>query len=373
MHHFIFPTRDSWISSGSNKVTGVTETDQNFGQDQILEVKKFFYDKSFDFQTRTLIDFTGTEFTEMSKSIADGSITSPKFYLRLYEAEGNQELSTEYKLATFPVSESWSEGIGKFGDSPKVTDGVSWDNRDNATGGTANAWSTAGGSVVTGSGNEHSQSFSFESPDVNMDVTDIVNNWLDGTNNNYGFLLRFSGSQETDSSTFGQLKFFSSQTHTIYAPRLEVRWDDHKPCTGSNTGSLNQLTMSGDVDNYLYMRNLRDSYKESEKVKFRVGAHKQYIQKTFSTSVQTVTGSFIPEDSGSYSIIDMATGETVVPFEDINDTSYTKLSCDSTSNYFIQWLNGFYPNRTYKILFKLKYDDGQEQIFDNDFEFKVRR
>ena len=368
MHHFIFPTKDSWISSGSNKVTGVTESDQNFGQDPIVEIKKFFYNSSFDFQTLALIDFTGTDFSTLSSSISDGSITSPKFYLRLYEAEGNQELSTEYSLAAFPLSQSWDEGIGKFGDSPKVTDGVSWDNTDNKTGASTNTWNQSGTSYISASGNLASQSFSYESPDVNMDVTDIVNKWLDGTNNNYGFLLRFSGSQETDSETFGQLKFFSSNTHTIYSPKLEVKWDDHKPVTGSNTGSLIQLTVDGGTDNYLYMKNLQDSYKETDKVKFRVGARKQFIQKTFSTSVQTVSGSFIPEDSGSYSIVDMATGETVIPFSD-----YTKLSCDSTSNYFIQWLNGFYPNRTYKILFKLKYDDNQEKIFDNDFEFTVRR
>ena len=42
MHHFYFPTKTSWISSGSNKITGTPETDQNFGQDEILEVKSFF-------------------------------------------------------------------------------------------------------------------------------------------------------------------------------------------------------------------------------------------------------------------------------------------------------------------------------------------
>jgi hypothetical protein len=41
--------------------------------------------------------------------------------------------------------------------------------------------------------------------------------------------------------------------------------------------------------------------------------------------------------------------------------------------YFNQFLDGFYPDRAYKILLKLKYDDGQEQIFDDDFEFVVRR
>ena len=121
------------------------------------------------------------------------------------------------------------------------------------------------------------------------------------------------------------------------------------------------------------MQGLRESYKVGERVKFRVGARKRYIQKTFSNSVQTVTGSFIPENSGSYAIKDVASDEFIVPFEDNQDVSYTKLSCDSDSNYFIQFLDGFYPDRVYKILLKLKTDDGQEQVFDDDFEFIVKR
>ena len=187
----------------------------------------------------------------MSQSIHKGDITSPTFYLRLYEAEGNKELSLSYNLSAFPISESWTEGRGKFGDSPKVTDGVSWDNASNPDGGSATTWTDVGVTYISSSGNLASQSFSSESPDMEMNVTDIVNNWLDGTNNNYGFLLRFSGSQETNSTTYGHLKFFSRNTNTIYAPKLEVRWDDHKPCTGSNTGSLTELTMSGLADNYL--------------------------------------------------------------------------------------------------------------------------
>ena len=41
--------------------------------------------------------------------------------------------------------------------------------------------------------------------------------------------------------------------------------------------------------------------------------------------------------------------------------------------YFIQDMNTFQPNRVYKIIYKLKYNDGQEQIFDDNFEFKVVR
>ena len=379
MHHFIFPTQDTWISSGSSTITGESFKDQNFGRDQILEVKKDFFNNSFNFNTRALVNFSGTEFTELSKSIADGTIPSPqtgsvvgsKFYLRLYEAEGNAELTEEYKLAIQPISESWTEGTGKFGDNPKNTNGCSFNNRKNPIGGNSLTWSNAGTSVLSVSQSE--QTFTNQSPDTEVEVTNMVNMWLEGQYSNYGMLVRFSGSQETDSETFGHLKFFSRNTHTIFSPKLEVRWDDHLPCTGSNTGSMTELTMSGLADNFLYRKGLRESYKVGERVKFRVGARKRYIQKTFSTSVQTVTGSFITEGSGSYAIKDVATDEFIVPFEDSSSVSFTKLSCDSDSNYFIQYLDGFYPDRVYKIQLKLKYDDGQEQVFDDDFEFIVKR
>ena len=365
MHHFIFPSQDTWISSGSNNITGETFTDQNFGRDQILEVKKEFFNNSFDYPTRALIQFNGTDFTDMSQSIVDGTIVNPTFFLRLYEAEGNAEMTEEYTLAIQPISQSWTEGTGKFGDNPKNTNGCSWKNRSNPIGGTEVAWSSSG--VTTYDVSSSTQTFSNQSPDVDVEVTNMVNMWLQGQTDNHGMLIRFSGSQETDLTTFGHLKFFSRNTHTIYQPKLEVRWDDHSPCTGSNTGSLNELTMSGLADNFLYMRGLREEYKEGERIKFRVGARKRYIQKTFSNSVQTVTGSFIPESSGSYAIKDVATDEYIVPF------GYTSMSCDSEGPYFNQWLDGFYPDRVYKILLKLNYDDGQEQVFDDDFEFIVKR
>ena len=40
MHYFTFSSQDTFISSGSNRITGISEKDRNFGQDQILEVKK---------------------------------------------------------------------------------------------------------------------------------------------------------------------------------------------------------------------------------------------------------------------------------------------------------------------------------------------
>ena len=413
MHHFILPTQDSWISSGS------LVKDKNFGGDKILELKKVFQNSSFEYQTQALVNFAGTDFTNLSQSVSSGDVPpNAEYFLRLFEAEGTSELSEEYMLAAYPLFKSWVEGNGKSEDNPKTTNGVSWENRNDILNGSQISWSYTDGAKelalagdldrngitfeefhvafgtstqafgsVTGSdflgGNDSddkggvwinragyiaSQSFSSEPADVEMNVTDMVNKWFSGEAENFGMILKFSGSQETNSTTYGHLKFFARESQTIFQPKLEVRWDDHLPCTGSNTGSLTELTMTGLDDNYLYMRNLRNSYKENDKIKFRVGARKRYLTKSVSTSVQSITDSYIAEGSGSYAIKDIATDEFIVPFSE-----YTLIGCDTLGPYFNQWLNGFYSNREYKILLKLKTNDGLEQIFDDDFKFIVNR
>ena len=412
MHYFIFPSADAWITSGSSQIDGTSFKDQNFGQDQILELKKHFQNNSFQFQTRILLNFAGTGFNTMKGLVDDGTIPSDATYrLKLFEAQGNSDLSAEYTLAGFPLHQAWDEGTGKFNDDPKTTDGCSWRFRRNPEGAAPVSWSVGVNTIdldddgvefieyhasfgeasptfgnVTGSdfidadGDENggvwirdaayktSQTFNLESPDINMDITNMTNRWLDSTIPNYGIILKFTGSQETDETTFGKLKFFSKNTHTIYAPRIEGQWDGHIPCTGDNTGSLPELDVTGNTDNHIYTIGLQEKYRETDVPKFRIGARKQFIQKSFTTSYNQVSSSFIPEGSGSYALVDVATGEKVIDFSD-----NSKLSCDSKSNYFIEYMNGLYPDRTYKILIKVKYNDGQERIYDNDFEFKLVR
>jgi len=363
MHKYFFTTKDTFINSGSDQITGEDFKDKNVGQDEILELKKVFFDRTFSHPTRVLVQFDTNEIeTYISSSVLPSDY---KLNLRLYETEGTSGLTEEYTVAAYPLSQEWDEGVGKESDVPKTTDGCSWLYRKNRDGASEIEWTDAGGTYIDS--DEATQSFSSESPDINMDITDISKKWFSGTNENHGLLIRLSGSRETSSGSFEDIKFFSRQTNTIYSPKIELKWDDHLPATGSNTGSLTQLDISGNSENFLYPLHFREAYKENETVKFRFGARKRYIQKSFTTSVQTVSGSFIPHGSGFYSIIDMATNESVVPF-----SAFTTMSCDNTSNYFKQDLNAFEPNRAYKILIKVNHNDGQEIIYDNDFEFILR-
>lgn len=71
MHYRIFSTADTYINSGSNLITGETFKDQNFGRDEILELKKVYVNNDFGYQTRVLINFQGPDFSEISQSIVN--------------------------------------------------------------------------------------------------------------------------------------------------------------------------------------------------------------------------------------------------------------------------------------------------------------
>jgi hypothetical protein len=341
MHYFIYAQKDSYITEDSpGHIISYKNSTASYNVSRML---------------------TQFDYSDISASIVDGTITSPKFYLRYYEVEGQSELDKTYSLSSNPISQSWEEGVGKHFDNPKTKNDVTWESGSlvwtKTASGTSGSRTTGGGTWTTGSNS--SQSFANQSGDVEMDVTDIVNNHL-GSLPNYGFITKFSGSYEDDGTPLN-LKFFSRNTHTIYAPKLEVRWND----ISFSTGSLTSLTMSGEVNNHIFIKGLQPTYRESEKVRFRMGCRKKYVQKTFTDSVHS-SSFYIPSGSGLYSIIDAATDTLKVPF-----SAYTSMSCDSNSMYFDQWLNTFEPGRYYKVLFKLKYDDGQEVIIDNDEEFKV--
>jgi len=372
MHYFEFPTQDTTLYEMSHSM--------NAGQDEILEVRKDMNaDGSATNVSRALIKF---DLTYVSKSISSGLITSgsqTKFYLNLYDANSS-DLNVSQTLYGYPVSQSWENGSGKFSYFPMVEDGASWKWKDNSIEKTQwNEISASGGTWYSGSGYEASQSFTHEPADLRMDVTDIVWKWLHGTVPNEGFMLKRSGSigntdsnvEEGNTTRYGHFSFFSRETHTIYPPKLEVLWDDSK----WTTGSLSALSSDNLEDMVLYMRGFRSKYKEKSKVKFRVVGRERFPERTYS-STQYSTGyntvKYLPSGSTYYQIKDAYTEDVLVPFG-----SGSKVSCDSTGNYFNFWMDGLQSERFYRINYKVVSGSGTAdetvQYFDENHSFKVVR
>ena len=376
MHYFVFPEIDSTIYQATGSL--------NAGLDEILEVRKTMSTSGGNVKvSRILIKF---DLEDIERSINNGTISSDrKFYLNMYDA-GSENLNTSQSLFAYPIRQSWVEGQRKHADNPASEDGCSWNFRDSGV--LKTPWSGSATEHQGGGWHEEvyaTQSFKYGSDDMRMDVTPIMNKWLDGTYPNHGFIIKRSGSfenintneDEGSSKRLGNFKFFSRQTNTIYPPKLEVEWYDTK----WSTGSLSGLDSTELEDLQVYMKNLRPEYKESSKVKFRLCGRGRYPTKSYSnTSSPYLTQKYLPSgskeniggDGAYYSVLDGQTDDVIIPFG-----TGSLISCDSTGNYFNLWMNGLQAERYYKFCFRVVSGsntvDETIQHFDDNFVFKVVR
>ena len=291
------------------------------------------------------------------------------------------------------VSGSWSEGTGKLDHNPVTTDGASYQyrNQDAKTPWVTGSVLTDGGAWFSGSmGGQYKGSSSFAltkaTRDIRVDVTELVKNhsYSSSLFPNNGFLVKreslytssvdFSfnpGSDttkdESSSTRLGNLKFFSTDTHTIYPPKLEVVWDD----STWSTGSLSPL-VTADLERLkIYFQNLREEYNEKSIVKLRVVGRELYPTTTFATTPAELTIKYLPSASVAYSVRDAETEEVIIPFG-----SGSTISCDSTSNFFNIQMDGFQAERNYRFLVRVVSGSGASKeinIYDDEFEFRVVR
>ena len=129
------------------------------------------------------------------------------------------------------------------------------------------------------------------------------------------------------------------------------------------------------------MKNIRKTYKETSKVKFRLVGRGRYPTKSYSnTASEYLTVKYLPSgsvgsiggDGAYYSVKDADTEETIIPFG-----TGSLISCDSSGNYFNLWMNGLQSERYYKFEFKVVSGSNTANeivnYYDDDYVFKVER
>jgi hypothetical protein len=364
MHKFFTSSFDASIY--------LQQPDQNVGRDEMLEVGKLYYGSTKDI-ARTLIKFNSTQISQsVAESIGTGSYSA---FLNLKAAK-SEEIPLQYTLYANALSSSWIMGTGTKFDNI-TTDGVSWKYRDgqtkwvgyDTTGGTAVYPTT--GSTTTGSANAEggvwylsgssSQSFDYESDDVRMNITNLIKLWVSGSIINNGLILHHDLANEADTLDYGVIKFFSKETNTIYEPKLELVWDD----SSFLTGSLLPVTGSAQEGYKVVISNLKSKYVSNTKTKIRLKGRDMYPSKTFDKTFSYDQVKYLPSGSTYYQIEDYITGESIFPFG-----NYTKVSCDSTSNYFIMDLSTLPINREYRLKIKI-IENGISTFIDDKYIFEI--
>ena len=370
----IFPSKDTTLYS--------LNPDTNAGLDPILEIynRTSYTDPLYISSAevaRTLVTFDSTEIVDVLNTTVSNSQWQAN--IRMFNAN-TKGITTNTTLFIYPLAQDWTNGLGKSDYSPVLEDGASW-TWSTFNGGTR--WTTSsfgayitasfqtsnpgGGVWYTGSASglkyEVTQSFDIRSTkDINSNITDIVKSWYSGSISNYGVILKWGPSIEYNQSGSIEpdMSLFSVDTHTIYPPQLEFRWNDYLFNTGSST--ITFVTSSQIVATF---PNNKGFFEIDSIEKFRLDVRPQYPNRTFQTSSFYVQNYLLPTSS-YYAVKDLYTNEFVIDF----DTTYTKISADDQGNYFKIYMNGLEPERYYKFLIKTSIN-GETLVLDDNYYFKV--
>ena len=360
----IFPTQDTTLYS--------LYPEMNTGLDEILEssLEVGNYGTPSPQASRFLIQFDSNEITDVINNRISGSQWQSN--LKCFVANVTA-LNSDTTVETYPVSQSWNMGTGRFAYSPEVQNGASWIWR-NYQGGiawttssyAANSTGSYSSSVDPGGGTWYttysgSQTFGYYTDkDINIDVTNIAIQWYSSSLNNNGFIIKQKDEFIDSEDVQPKMKYFSIDTHTIYPPCLEFKWIDATFNTGSSilpTINIQPFVVTiGENSGYFYPNSTNE---------FRVYSRPEYPVRVFSTASYFTQNFYLPDNS-YYAIKDLDTNEYVVDF----DTTYTQLSKDEISSFFTLYMKGLQPERYYKILIKTTID-GSTVVLDNYYYFKI--
>lgn len=345
MRKFLIPSKDTTIYQ--------SYPTYNAGLDEIIQIGKFLnigeVTSSTSYATasaRTLLYF------DLPTTASVPATASYFLNLRLANASN---VKRNQKITIYQVSRSWDEGSGYIYQSPtNAQDGATWRQYQ------ANAsWSMSGGDFLTSATSASVTLSTYPLEDLRIDVTNIirpiVSNSLQSTF--HGLALQFPTADEQDYLNLGSIKLFSSQTHTVHQPTLEIAWDNQVFSTGS-------LSTIPSVYAKITPNNLKESYTKGDVVRVNFTVRDEFPLKTFDSTLRYKNKYYLPTSS-YYSITDVQSNTVIIDFD-----QYSKINTDSAGSYIVLDTAPLYEGRYYSL--KLKVDLGDySRVIPTNTLFKI--
>ena len=223
-----YATKDNTITNAFEENLSTRATGSNMGASDILETFSIYAQNSssagFSSElARVLIEFDTSRLTTdraAGKLPASGSVS---WYLKMFNAPHSQTVPSEFDIEVSAVSASWQEGYGidmdYYEDLTNDVVGSNWIRRSAGT-----AWTSPGGDYHAAP--TFTQTFNTGLEDLEVDVSDLVEQWLSGSKSNYGFGVKLPSSTEGLAKSFYTKKFFGRDSEFFFQrPVLEARWD----------------------------------------------------------------------------------------------------------------------------------------------------
>ena len=218
-------------------------------------------------KSRILIQFPVEEISAARTAGTIPASGSVNFYLRMHNARHPFTVPKQFTLVANPLTKSWQEGYGLDADSYIDTGYSNWVNASSASdSGVISAWETEGGDYITGSSGggtnntiyTYQQTFVKGIEDLELDVSNLVEDWAKSALTNYGFILRLTDSEEAGNlkRSFYNKKFYARGSQYFYKkPVLEARWEDHNSDDRGDFYLSSALAPGADNLNNLYLYN----------------------------------------------------------------------------------------------------------------------
>jgi len=252
--------KDTTITNALKSNLQTRSIDSNMGASDILEVYTI-YGRGISGDelesSRILISFPITEIANLRQNGKIPSTGNVSFVMKLCNAPHGLTLPFDYELKIHPVTKVWSEGIG--------LDMEDYSDRGASRGGLGSDWKSADvGSLWDSEGGDYDSevtktvTFSEGYEDLEVDITDIVESWIEGTPN-YGLMIKFPNANEdgTLQTSFYTKKFFArSSEYFFQRPALYALWNSSE---ADNRGNFYKNSLlSSNNDNILYLKNSTD-------------------------------------------------------------------------------------------------------------------
>ena len=250
---------DNTIANAYKDGFGTRATGSNMGQTDISEVFSIYGRASLSSSELSRV-LTKFDVSDISSDRTAGTIPasgSVSFYLRLFNAETSQTVPKNFTIVAQAISKSWAEGDGLDLENYKDLGKSNWISASTTTG-----WDTAGGDYHASP--TFTQAFATGLEDLEIDISELVEQWIDGRKDNYGVGIRLTSSQEASSSanpdgaetSYYTKRFFARGTQYFFKkPVIEARWNSS---TGDDRGDFymsSSLAPAADNLNTLYLYN----------------------------------------------------------------------------------------------------------------------
>jgi hypothetical protein len=255
--------KDTTITDAYKENLRTRAYNSNMGEADSLEVFSLYGQATTSSleKTRILVQFPIDDITTARTAGTLPASGSVEFYLRLFNVKHPFSLPRKYYMTVSPLTQPWEEGYGLDMEGYLDEGYISGSGGYGATwlyAGSGTLWSSPGSDWHTGGAYEKNYYFETGLENLDLNITDIVEEWVSGTIDNCGLNIRMSSSFEDGTQlTSFYTKKFSARGSEFYMnrPCIEARWNPSVVDDRNNFYASSSLLSAADNTMNLYFYN----------------------------------------------------------------------------------------------------------------------